>query len=97
MDKPEGEPMFGDVLEMLCSISWLSLAELWYNSAYHAALGCSPFKALYGYEPTVGAAPTLIENTSTLVAEVITNREAHLQSIEHHLAQAQNHMKVMAD
>jgi hypothetical protein len=65
---------------------WLSLAELWYNSAYHAALGCSPFKALHGYEPIVGAAPTLIENTSTSVAEVITNREAHLQSIEHHLA-----------
>jgi hypothetical protein len=77
--------------------SWLSLAELWYNSSYHAALGCSPFKGLYGYEPTVGAVPTLPENTSTSVAEVITNREAHLQSIKLHLAQAQNRMKLMAD
>lgn len=77
--------------------SWISLAELWYNSAYHSSLGCSPFKALYGYEPNVGAAPTVTENTSTSVAETIENREAHLRSIKQHLAQAQNRMKMMAD
>jgi hypothetical protein len=77
--------------------SWLSLAELWYNPSYHSALGCSSSKALYGYEPNVGAAPTLTEDTSTSVAEIITNRVAHLQSIKHHLAQAQNRIKVMAD
>jgi hypothetical protein len=30
---------------------WLSLAEYWYNTSYHSAIGRSPFQALYGYEP----------------------------------------------
>ena len=57
---------------------WLSLEELWYNSSYHTALGCSPFKALYGYEPNVGAVPNVLASTSNTVAEIIENRELHL-------------------
>lgn len=39
----------------------------------------------------------MTENTSTYVIEIITNREAHLGSLKHHLFQAQNRMKMMAD
>jgi len=66
--------------------SWLSLAELWYNSSYHSSLGCSPFKALYGYEPNVGAVPQIPETTCPSVAEVIKNIELHLQSLKQNLA-----------
>ena len=36
---------------------WLSLAELWYNSSFHTDLGCTPFKALYAYDPNLSLAP----------------------------------------
>ena len=77
--------------------SWLSLAELWYNSSLHSALGCSPFKALYGYEPNIGAVPSLPPTTTASVADIIEHRELHLESLKEHLARAQNRMKLVAD
>jgi hypothetical protein len=32
-------------------VSWISLAEFWYNSSYHSSVGMSSFQALYGYAP----------------------------------------------
>ena len=77
--------------------SWLSLAQLWYNSTYHSSLGCSPFKALYGYDPKVGAAPTIHQTTPITVAKLVENRELHLKALKENLARAQNIIKVMAD
>jgi hypothetical protein len=77
--------------------AWLSLAELWYNSSYHTALGCSPFKALYGYEPNFGVVPLVPPDTSPIVADTIENRELQLQALKNNLARAQNRMKLIAD
>lgn len=30
---------------------WITLAQFWYNSTMHSAIGMSPFKAMYGHEP----------------------------------------------
>jgi len=77
--------------------SWLSLAELWYNSSFHSSLNCSPFKALYGYEPQLGALSQIPENVSTNVAEMATERQLQLKALKTHLCNAQNRMKTQAD
>lgn len=77
--------------------SWLSLAELWYNSSLHSSLGCSPFKALYGYEPNVGLATTVPETTSPAVADTVVTREQQLEALRINLSRAQNRMKLLAD
>ena len=77
--------------------SWLSLAELWYNSSFHTSLNCSPFKALYGYDARVGAITTIPEQASSSVSEFATTRQLHLDSLKAHLSTAQNRMKLQAD
>jgi hypothetical protein len=32
-------------------VSWIALAEYWYNTCFHAAIGRSPFEAMYGGVP----------------------------------------------
>jgi hypothetical protein len=76
---------------------WLPLAEEWYNSSYHTSLGCSPYKAIYAYEPNLVLAPEVSRETTPTVDEVLQNRELHIQALKTHLVAAQNKMKLQAD
>lgn len=77
--------------------AWLPLAELWYNSSYHLALGCSPFKALYGHDPIMPTVPLETSDASTTVAELLATRQEQLLMLKEHLARAQNRMKTYAN
>jgi len=58
---------------------WLPLAELWYNSSFHTALGCSPFKALYAYEPNLSLSPLHTQSVSQDVQTLIQDRAAFVE------------------
>jgi hypothetical protein len=76
---------------------WLSLAELWYNTCFYSSLQCSPFKALYGVDPSHGIVPSL-KNTDHLdVSDMLKERQLFTELLKEQLVKAQNRMKVYAD
>lgn len=77
----------------------IPLVELWYNSSFHTALGCPPFKALYGYDSNLGVVTTQSTTlpAETTVLEVLYEREAHMAMLKNQMAAAQNRMKIQAD
>jgi hypothetical protein len=77
--------------------SWLSLAEFWYNTNYHTALGCSPYKALYGHEPNYGTFATLLNSNNIDVQQWIAENQGHSALLKEHLVRAQNKVKHYAD
>jgi transposase InsO family protein len=77
--------------------SWLSLAEFWYNTTYHSALGKTPFEVLYGYPPRNFG---ITEDTHCQVLELeawLHDKAAMHQVIKHNLERAQNRMKLQVD
>lgn len=76
---------------------WLPLLEFWYNTLFHVSINCSPFKVVYGREPS-----TLVrfEKGSTAVAtseEQLLERDIVLDDVKTNLLRAQQRMKKYAD
>jgi hypothetical protein len=76
---------------------WLPMVEFWYNSSYHRSLKCSPFKALYGVEPSMAPMFCPISGDQGPVAATLSDREQFQELLKSNLARAQNSMKMDAD
>jgi hypothetical protein len=76
---------------------WLSQAELRYNTTYHSSLKCTPFQALYGYEPNLIGTPLVQESATPEVKEWAAEREAQNDMLRSNLLAAQNKIKHQAD
>lgn len=77
--------------------TFLMWAELWYNTSYHTAIQCSPFKLVYGHDP-----PSLLRfesgSTQNFELEVMLKaRDAMLEDVKKHLLRAQEIMKNNSD
>lgn len=76
---------------------WLLVAEFWYNTAYHSALGKTPFEVLYGYSPRHMGIKNLQACTVPDLEEWLKDREQLNRLIQQQLLRAQQRMKAHLD
>jgi hypothetical protein len=76
---------------------WLYLAEFWYNSSKHEALGFSPFEVLYGYTPKPFGLEVVSDSSVPLLEDWLQDKIVMTDLIRQHLARAKLRMKSQAD
>jgi hypothetical protein len=76
---------------------WLALAEFWYNTAHHSALGSSPFEVLYGHPPRHFGVLDISVAVVPDLAEWLKERAMVTALLHRHLLCAQQRMEFQAD
>jgi hypothetical protein len=77
--------------------SWLPLAELWYNTSPHSAVGRSLFEALYGYPPRHFGISAVDAVLVPELSDWLRDRHVMTDLIQQHLSRAKECMKRQAD
>lgn len=73
-------------------VRWLSLAELWYNTSFHSAIGMTPYQAVYGVAPPAHLPYLPGDSTNDEVDRLCLSRELTLQLLKGHLRKVQHRM-----
>ena len=78
----------------------MPLAEFWYNTTYHSALGKSPFEVSYGYKPKHFGLQDFDQHAEGMVPDLATwlkDKDDMQRLIQQNLLRAQQRMKNQAD
>jgi hypothetical protein len=76
---------------------WLPLAEFWYNTSYHTALGRTPFEVLYGHQPRHLGITNADVCHPTELEDWLSERQLLNEVIQQQLTRASHRMKQQAD
>lgn len=77
--------------------SWLALAKYWYNTCYHTAVGCTPFKASYGTGPHYSMVSSLSTSRFSEVDDVVHEHQFFSDLLQQQLHKTQLRMKQTTD
>lgn len=78
-------------------VQWLPLAEWWYNTSHHLAIGTSPYEVLYGQAPPTHLPYFSGSSPVKAVDRSLHARERIIHHLKVHLKKAQERMKLYAD
>jgi hypothetical protein len=78
-------------------LSWLSLAEFWYNTSFHTSLQLTPFQALYGFPPPLISELSIPGPEDLDAIEFLSAKQQMLEQLKLNLHREQARMKRDAD
>lgn len=77
--------------------SWLPLAECWYNTNFHTAIGVTPYEVVYNQQPPLHLPYIVGECANETMDRSLHKRELMIADLKFHLNRARCRMKNQAD